>query len=73
MPTQHGGSVQVFSASLNQDFRFKALNWNNRVTYQTSSNQDVIPLPQLTVYSNLYLLFKVAKVLHVQFGIDCDY
>lgn len=73
MPTQHGGSVQVFSASLNQDFRFKALNWNNRVTYQTSSNQDVIPLPQLTVYSNLYLLFKVAKVLNVQFGIDCDY
>lgn len=73
MPVQHGGSVQVFSATLRQDFRLGVLNWNNRVTYQTSSNQDVIPLPQLTIYSNLYLRFKVAKVLDVQFGIDCDY
>jgi len=73
MPVQHGGSVQVFSATLRQNLRFKALNWDNRITYQTSSNQDVIPLPQLTIYSNLYLLFKVAKVLHVQFGVDCDY
>ena len=73
MAAQHGGSVQIFSATLRQKLRFKALNWDNRITYQTSSNQDVIPLPQLTVYSNLYLLFKVAKVLHVQFGVDCDY
>ncbi|MDE6081889.1 MAG: putative porin, partial [Muribaculaceae bacterium] len=33
----------------------------------------VIPLPKLAVYGNLYLLFKVAGVLDVQFGVDCDY
>lgn len=73
MPVQNGGSVQVFSASLYQDFRFGVLNWRNRITYQTSSDEAVLPLPKLAVYSNLYLLFKVAKVLTVQLGVDCDY
>lgn len=73
MPTQHSGSVQVLNASLEQDFRVGVLNWNNRLTYQTSSEESVIPLPKLSVYSNLFLLFKVAKVLDVQLGIDCDY
>lgn len=73
LPTQHGGSVQVFSASLNQNFKLGVLHWDNKLTYQTSSDESVIPLPKLSVYSNLYLLFKVAKVLDVQFGIDCDY
>ena len=73
MPTQHGGSVQVLSASLQQNFRLGILNWNNRITYQTSSEQSVLPLPKLAIYSNLFLRFKVAKVLHVDFGIDCDF
>lgn len=73
MPVQHGGSVQIFSATLRQNLRLGILNWDNRITYQTSSDQSVIPLPKLTIYSNLYLRFKVARVLSVQFGIDCDY
>ena len=73
LPVQHSGSVQVLTARLQQNFRFRALNWENTVTYQTSTEQSVIPLPKLAVYSNLYLLFKVAGVLHVQLGIDCDY
>ncbi len=73
MPQQHGGSVQLFSASLRQNFNVGILHWNNSITYQTSSEASVIPLPKLAVYSNLYILFKIAKVLHVQFGVDCDY
>ena len=49
------------------------MNWDNTVTYQTSTQQNIIPLPKLAVYSNLYLLFRVAGVLHVQIGVDCDY
>ena len=30
-------------------------------------------MPKFAVYSNLYLLFRIARVLHVQFGVDCDY
>lgn len=73
MPEQHGKSVQVFSASLQQNFEVGILNWQNRITYQTSSEQSVIPLPKLALYSNLFIKFKVARVLDVQFGVDCDY
>lgn len=73
LPVQHGGSVQVLSASLQQNFKVGILNWNNKITFQTSSDQSVIPLPKLAVYSNLFLRFRVAKVLYVDFGIDCDY
>ena len=73
MPVQNGGSVQVVSMTLKQDFKVGMLHWDNRLTFQTSSDDRVLPLPKFAVYSNLYLLFKVARVLHVQFGVDCDY
>jgi len=73
LPEQHSGSVQIFSATVNQNFKFGILRWHNNITYQTSSNQDVIPLPKLAIYSNLFLWFKVAKVLQVQTGVDCNY
>jgi len=72
MPTQFGGNVQVFTARLQQNLNYRALHWENRIIYQTTSNDAVIPLPSLAVYSNLYLTFRVAT-LHVQMGIDCDY
>lgn len=73
LPGQYNGSVQVLSATLHQNVDAGILHWHNKVTYQTSSHQDVIPLPKLAIYSNLYLLFKVARVLDVQLGVDCDY
>lgn len=73
MPVQHSGSVQVFSASLQQNFRVGILKWRNKLTYQTSSNESVLPLPKFSIYSNLYIDFKVARVLTVQLGVDCDY
>ncbi len=72
-PAQHGGSIQVLSAGLTQNFKLGILNWQNRVVYQTSSNESILPLPKIAVFSNLFLLFKVAKVLDVQIGVDCDY
>lgn len=72
LPVQHGGSVQIFSASLHQDLHAGILHWDNRLTYQKSSNQAVIPLPDFTAYSNLYILFRVAT-LHAQLGVDCTY
>lgn len=73
IPVQHSSNVQVFNASLNQNFRFGILNWQNSITYQTSTDESVIPLPKLAIYSNLFIQFKVAHVLDVQLGIDCDY
>ena len=72
LPAQHGGSVQVFSARLQQNLRAGILHWDNSLTFQTSSDETVITLPKLAVYSNLYLKFRIAT-LFVQLGVDCDY
>lgn len=73
LPAQSSDNIQVISATLLQNFKYRALHWDNRITFQTSTKQEVLPLPKLAIYSNLYLIFKVAKVLDVQFGVDCDY
>ena len=67
---QHGSNISVLTAQLHQNIRLGPLNWENVVTYQNSSNQDVLPLPQLNIFSNLYLKFKIAKVLGVEIGAD---
>ncbi|MBQ5681081.1 MAG: hypothetical protein IIV20_06340, partial [Bacteroidaceae bacterium] len=63
-------NVQVFGASLSQDLKWKIVHWDNRISYQMSSNQDVLPLPTVDIYTNLYLLFRIAKVMRVQLGAD---
>ena len=57
MPRQFGGTVGVFNARLHQELHFGIWNWNNTVTYQASTNQDILPLPALAIYSNMYLNF----------------
>ena len=66
------GSVQVFGVTLSQDLHWKAIHWDNQVSYQACSNQDALPLPKLNIYTNLYLLFRIgiAKVLRIQIGGD---
>lgn len=73
MPQQYGGSVQLFSMALEQKLRFGIWNWNNTLTYQVTSNSDVIPLPAFALYSNMFIEFEAFKVLRMQIGIDCDY
>ena len=73
LPAQHGGAIHVLSARLQQGLHFKAFNWDNIVTLQTSSNEQVLPLPKFAIYSNLYATFTVARVLHVQMGIDGNF
>ena len=71
---QHSGSIQVFSATLKQDFKLGILHLDNEVTYQKTSNSDVLPLPELVLYHNLYLKFALAKkVLKIEMGADIRY
>ena len=67
---QKSGSIQVMSASLEQGLHFGFFHWENSVTWQRSSDADVLPLPQLYVYSNPYVKFTIAKVLNVEIGVD---
>ena len=70
---QHGSNISILTAQLHQNFRLGPLNWENVVTYQNSSNQDVLPLPTWNIFSNLYLKFKVAKVLGIELGADATW
>ena len=70
---QSGKDVHVFTAELAQDFKAGILNWNNRITYQGSNREQVLPLPKLNVWSNLYIDFKIAKVLKCHLGAAVTY
>lgn len=70
---QSGDAISLLTLQLYQDFKFGPFNWENVLTYQKSSAEDVLPVPQLNVYSNLYLRFKIAKVLKCNFGADVRY
>ena len=74
LPEQNGGNIQVLSATLKQDFRLGIFHLDNEVTWQKTSNETVLPLPQLSLYHNFYILAKLAKkVLTVQLGADVRY
>lgn len=65
--------MQVISARLKQDLRYRAFGWENEVAYQLSSKSEVLPLPQISLHSNMYVAVKLAKVLTVQLGAEVYY
>lgn len=70
---QESGNINILTAQLHQNFRLGVLNWENVITYQNSSNKDVLPLPTWNFFTNLYLKFRIAKVLGVELGADVTY
>lgn len=71
LPQQENSNIQVFSAQLKQDLSYKILHFDNELTFQSTSNEVVLPLPKLNVYSNLYAKFNLVKnVLKMQIGAD---
>ena len=70
---QHSGNINILTAQIDQRLRLGPLHWDNTLTYQSSSEKDVLPLPKLNVFSNLYLDFMVAHVLKVELGAAATY
>ena len=73
LPVQYGGNVQVLAADLKQNVSFGPFTLENSVIYQLSSNQDVLPLPMLTLYHNFYYHDKWFVDLYPQFGVSMRY
>ena len=67
---QCGSNINILTAQLRQDFKFGPLNWENIITYQNSSNTNVLPLPEFNIFTNLYLKFKIVNELSVELGAD---
>lgn len=70
---QHTGNLSLLTLQLMQDISMGLFNWESVVTYQKSSNTNVLPVPDLNIYSNLYLRFMIAKVLRIDLGADVRY
>lgn len=66
-------NVQIVSLRIDQDFQAGILHWDNQVVFQGTTDDEIIPLPSLSVFSNLYLSANVAKALYFQLGFDVHY
>ena len=71
---QHSGNIQVLSAILQQKLKLGIFHLDGEVAYQKSSEQSILPLPELSVYGNLYLRAGLVKnVLQIELGADAKY
>lgn len=70
---QSDEQISVMSLRLNHKFNVGILHWDNQLVYQKSTEEDILPLPTFSIYSNLYLQAKIAKVLDLQLGVDVHY
>ncbi|MDR0798515.1 MAG: putative porin [Dysgonamonadaceae bacterium] len=72
-PQQAKENIQVIGANVKQNLKYRALHWDTQVYAQFSSNDSILPLPQWSIYSSLFVQFKIAKVLTVQLGANVHY
>lgn len=70
---QSRSPINLFTLQLQQDFQLGIVNWQNVLTLQKSSKEDILPVPTFNAYSNLFLRFKIARVLDVDLGVDGRY
>ena len=71
--SQHSSNINMLTAQLRQHLSLGPVNWENVVTYQNSSDKEVLPVPTLNLFTNLYLDFKIARVLSVELGACCTF
>lgn len=67
---QCGANINLLTAQLIQNFRLGILNWENIITYQNSNCEDVLPVPALNLFTNLFIKFKIVNELTVELGGD---
>lgn len=73
LPFQEGDNIQIVSAQIDQIFKAGIFNWNNSFIYQKTTNETAIPVPALSLYSNMFLQTKIVNELTLQLGVDAHY
>lgn len=67
---QCSDAISLITASLTQNFILGPLHWENVITWQKSTKEEALPVPDLNLYTNLFLRFRIAKVLNCEMGAD---
>ena len=71
---QNNSPMSVLSASLTKNFVLGPFHLDNRVLFQVSSDEDVLPLPSLAANARWYLQLNVKRnVMQMQIGADAWY
>ena len=70
---QSSSPINLLTLQLQQDFCLGIFNWQNVLTFQKSSKAEILPVPTFNAYSNLFIRFKIARVLDVDLGVDGRY
>ncbi len=71
---QNTEAMSVFSVYARKDFKLGILRLENRLLFQLSSKDEIVPLPKLALNLRYYLQFVAVKnVLQMQIGADMTY
>lgn len=70
---QNSSAISLLTASISQAFTLGPLNWETVLTYQKSTDSDALPVPDLNIYTNLFMRFKIARVLSCDIGADARF
>lgn len=74
IPTQNNEAMSILSGYIAKNIKAGPLHLENRLLLQTSSKQEVVPLPKVALNLRYYLEFWAVKnILNVQFGADMTY
>lgn len=73
IPTQYEKEFSVFSAWLDKDFVLGRFNWSNKAVWQEVSDDAVLHLPMLSLYSSFYYSHYLFKVMKIQLGAEVYY
>ena len=73
LPMQHDGNVQVLAVDVLAKLRAWRFHLDVQAVYQLTGNQDILPLPDVALYGNIYYKDKFFKVLTVQLGASVRY
>ena len=72
--SQYEESLLLSTFSLGKDYRFWRFHFRTAITYQTTSNTIIAPLPELSARQIMYYEKKIfKKAMKLQFGVGFSY
>lgn len=73
LPRQYDKQLDIFSLEVRQGLKFGIFKWNNAVLVQTSTDDDVLALPKVSIETDFSMNFRIAKTLSAQLGVTGYY
>lgn len=71
---QNGNAMSILTAYVKKNFRLWKFHMDNQVLFQLSSNEEVVPLPKLSLNLRYYFEFQLVKdVLRAQLGANATF